>query len=252
MIAMTEVSPVHGSCPRVSKNAELTLAAAAWPISPLPSMSSLIAVPPKTVNHAKKTRLGTPMTPRTNSRTVRPFEIFARNTPTKAPQLSHHAIMKYVQNWYHSTSPEASGVRRLVVKNSPRYWPVERKKRLPMNPVGPTMRTKRPRKIESTAVVWLRNLIPLLTPDSADRVKTTVMPRMMMIWTKSSLGIPKTRLRPSEIWEAPRPSDVVVPKSVAMTAMMSTTLPGHRSIALPKSGLSIGEMSPVFPRLCVE
>ena len=57
-------------------------------------MSSLIAVPPKSVNQAKNTRLGTARTPMMNSRMVRPLEIFARKTPTKAPQLSHQAIMK--------------------------------------------------------------------------------------------------------------------------------------------------------------
>ncbi len=57
-------------------------------------MSSLMAVPPKRVNQAKNTRLGTARTPMMNSRMVRPLEIFARKTPTKAPQLSHQAIMK--------------------------------------------------------------------------------------------------------------------------------------------------------------
>ena len=57
-------------------------------------MSILMAVPPKMVNQAKNTRLGTPSTPATNWRMVRPLEILARKTPTKAPQLSHQAIMK--------------------------------------------------------------------------------------------------------------------------------------------------------------
>jgi hypothetical protein len=42
---------------------------------PAPFMSSLMAEPPKMVNHTAKTSVGTPRTPRMNCRMVRPLEI---------------------------------------------------------------------------------------------------------------------------------------------------------------------------------
>ena len=55
------------------------------------SISSPKADPPKTDIQKKVIRVGTKSTPRTNSRTVRPFETRAMNMPTKGDQAIHQA-----------------------------------------------------------------------------------------------------------------------------------------------------------------
>src|SRR5690606_15627528 len=67
------------------------------PLASAPAMSTPpkicphSAVPPKTENHAKPSRLGTTTTPSTNSRTVRPYDTRAMNAPTNGDQEIHHA-----------------------------------------------------------------------------------------------------------------------------------------------------------------
>ena len=55
----------------------------------VPWICCQIAVPPMTENHRAVIMVGTSMTPRMNSRMVRPREIRAMNTPTKGDQLIH-------------------------------------------------------------------------------------------------------------------------------------------------------------------
>ena len=78
----------------MAKNALLMSAAVCLAMSPPSNMSTWIAVPPKTVNQVKNTTLGTTSTPTMKPRMVRPREMRARKTPTKAPQDTHQAIMK--------------------------------------------------------------------------------------------------------------------------------------------------------------
>ena len=65
-------------------------------IAPVPLVKSMPlktasyrAVPPMIVNHRKVSAVGTSRTPVMNSRTVRPLEIRAMNTPTKGDQEIH-------------------------------------------------------------------------------------------------------------------------------------------------------------------
>ncbi len=69
-------------------------AAVCLAISPPSNMSMWMAVPPNTVNQVKNTTLGTTSTPMMKPRMVRPLEMRARKTPTKAPQDTHQASMK--------------------------------------------------------------------------------------------------------------------------------------------------------------
>ena len=94
MIAMTEVTVANGKWSRVAKKALLMSAVVCLAMSPPWNMSTWMAVPPKTVNQVKNTTLGTTRTPMMNPRMVRPREMRARKTPTKAPQDTHQAIMK--------------------------------------------------------------------------------------------------------------------------------------------------------------
>lgn len=91
---MIEVTVVSGSSASSAKKAEFTSSAARAPMPDPRSMSKLMAEPPMIVNQTKNTRLGMPMTPATNCRIVRPFEILARKTPTNAPQQPprHHEV----------------------------------------------------------------------------------------------------------------------------------------------------------------
>src|SRR5699024_5798372 len=93
MIVNVEASRDSGSWSSRLKKAVSKLFCVASPIA-APSMSSLIADPPMTVNQMKKTALGTRRTRATISRIVRPREILARKMPTNALHDSHHAIMK--------------------------------------------------------------------------------------------------------------------------------------------------------------
>jgi len=68
--------------------------------------------------------------------------------------------------------------------------------------------------------------MPRATPETADRMNSTV--RMTMTMTRSvSLTEPTQPLcsMPAPICRAPRPSDAAEPNSVAKIAMMSMTLP---------------------------
>ena len=66
---------------------------AASKITPLapPFSSRSMAVPPAQANQTKHISAGTISAPRTNSRTVRPREMRARNRPTKGAKAIHHA-----------------------------------------------------------------------------------------------------------------------------------------------------------------
>src|SRR5699024_12569868 len=63
-----------------------------------------MALPPSTENHRKVTSVGTSNTPETNSRTVRPREIRAMNTPTNGDQEIHQTQKKMVQLFCQSTT----------------------------------------------------------------------------------------------------------------------------------------------------
>ena len=60
------------------------------PFAP-PVSSRSMAVPPAQVNHTKHISEGTIIAPRTNSRTDRPREIRARNSPPKGAKAPHQA-----------------------------------------------------------------------------------------------------------------------------------------------------------------
>ena len=94
MMAITEVMVASGRVSRVAKKALLMSVAVCSAMVPPSNMSTWMAVPPKTVNQVKKTTVGTARTPTMNPRMVRPREMRARKTPTKAPQDTHQAIMK--------------------------------------------------------------------------------------------------------------------------------------------------------------
>src|SRR5699024_11921353 len=149
--------------------------------------------------------------------------------PTKALHDSHHAIMKYVQPSIHSLSSELDGVMKLNCKKSPAKDPIERTNRLATNPLGPVMKTNSPSTVAIVSVICEMYLIPRLTPVNAEPVKRSVSTAMTMTCRTIVESIPKTVFSPSPICEAPRPSDVVVPKRVAMMVRMSTKFPTQPS-----------------------
>ena len=93
-MAITEVTLANGKTSSVAKKALLMSAVVCSAMVPSWNMSTWMAVPPKTVNQVKKTTVGTTRTPMMKPRIVRPREMRARKTPTKAPQDTHQAIMK--------------------------------------------------------------------------------------------------------------------------------------------------------------
>ena len=92
-IAPTTSTPPAGSCSSTWKSAEFASTAPPAPITEVypagRNISLKIAVPPSTPNHTNVTSVGTRMTPRMNSRTVRPREMRAMKTPTNGAQLIH-------------------------------------------------------------------------------------------------------------------------------------------------------------------
>jgi hypothetical protein len=82
----------------------------------------------------------------------------------------------------------------------------------------------------------LRNCTPLPTPETAERMKNTVRTAMIASATPVDSPVPQRKFSPLLICCAPRPSEVAVPKSVAMMARMSMVRPAGPWTALPMSG----------------
>ena len=61
------------------------------PLTPAPCVSNHMVVPPTTPNQTRHTADGTTMTTVTNSRSVRPRDIFAMNRPTNGDHDARHA-----------------------------------------------------------------------------------------------------------------------------------------------------------------
>ena len=172
--------------------------------------------------------------------------------PTNALHDSHHAIMKYVQLSIHSLSSAFMGVMKLSSMKSPANAPTERTNRLEMKPLGPVTKTKSPSSVAMVKVICEMYLMPRLTPVRADPVKRRVRTEMTRICRMMVESMPKIVLRPSPICEAPRPRDVVVPKSVAMMVRMSIALPTQPSTNRPRTGRSIVDTSAGRPFRWVE
>ena len=75
---------------------------ATCPKSTAPWLTKSIALLPKIENHAKIKPSGINITPKTNSRKVRPREMRAINSPTNGAQATHQAQKKIVQEAFHS------------------------------------------------------------------------------------------------------------------------------------------------------
>jgi len=91
MMTTMDVTVNSGSSVRVANSPASGPSATASLIVVLPPSSRLRAVPPSTEYQMKLTRLGARMTPRTNSRIVRPREMRAMNDPTKGDREIHQA-----------------------------------------------------------------------------------------------------------------------------------------------------------------
>ncbi len=78
--------------------------------------------------------------------------------------------------------------------------------------------------------------MPLLTPVTADIVNTAVTKAMIRTWLTELTGTPNSEPRPLLTCRAPRPSEVVVPNSVANTARTSMALPIGPFTRSPSSG----------------
>src|SRR5699024_9922187 len=80
---------------------------------------------PNTLNHMKLIRTGTSITPPMNSRTVRPLDTRAINTPTTGLQLIHQANWKNVQSDIQSAFCELNiPVSKLICRNVCKKLPV--------------------------------------------------------------------------------------------------------------------------------
>src|SRR5699024_4877516 len=86
MMPSTDSSCVAGNC---SKMRNIDSSAVMSPRSPLPNHWRNSPLPPQIENQIMPARVGTSSTPATNSRTVRPLEMRAMNTPTKGAQAIH-------------------------------------------------------------------------------------------------------------------------------------------------------------------
>ena len=88
--AMPDSSAPAGSWLKVSNSAVFGSMSPVPPVKSTPSRTALYsAVPPMIVNHRNVSAVGTSSTPVMNSRTVRPLEMRAMNTPTKGDQEIH-------------------------------------------------------------------------------------------------------------------------------------------------------------------
>ena len=116
-----------------------------------------------------------------------------------------------------------------------------------MNTVGPTMRMNTNSAIPMAVLAWLRNLMPLLTPVTADIVNTAVTAAMIRTCVTLLTGTPNNVPRPLLICSVPRPSDVVVPNNVANTASTSMILPMGPLTRSPSSGSNIWLTSVLRP-----
>ena len=107
-----------------------------------------------------------------------------------------------------------------------------------MKVVGPTMITKSMIAIASAMLMLERILMPLSTPVQAEMMKATVIAARMIMLMVLLSGVPKTSDMPLRVISVPMASDPAMPKTTAMTPMMSeiaATLPVAR---LPSSGPS--------------
>src|SRR5690625_2207511 len=113
---------------------------------------------------------------------------------------------------------------------------MERTNRLDTKALGPVMKTNSPSRVAMVSVICEMYLMPLLTPVSADPVNSRVSTAMTRTCRIGVDSTPRTVLSPCPTCEAPRPSDVVVPKSVAM--MVRTSM-DRKSTRLNSSHVAI-------------
>jgi hypothetical protein len=91
MMPINESSCVIGKYSNMAKSAVETSAFTAERMSPAPEACSDSAEPPNTDIQTNDRIVGMIITPRMNSRTVRPLEILAMNMPTNGDQEIHQA-----------------------------------------------------------------------------------------------------------------------------------------------------------------
>ena len=112
--------------------------------------------------------------------------------------------------------------------------------------VDPKIIRKPSRKIDSTMLRFDSHLMPLPTPDSADRVEAPMMMTMAKM-IPAVEGPPSSvishsprpiRDMPSTNWFTPKPSVCATPRIVATTATASIRWPQRPDSALPNSGVS--------------
>ena len=125
---------------------------------------------------------------------------------------------------------------RLIRKKSLAHNPMDSTKRLATKTAGPTTRMKTNKITARPVLAWLRYLMPLLTPLTAEKVKMAVTSAMMTTCVVLLTGMPHSMFTPLLTWRAPRPREVVVPKRVEKTARMSIALPIGPSTLSPRSG----------------
>src|SRR5699024_6417190 len=115
-IAIIAIIVPNGTCSNTANNAAsapialtLSMMFASW------KNSRIIAVPPNTENHKAPKIDGTNITPKTNSRIVRPRENRAINVQTIGDQASHQAQSKIVQSLIQLEFSGSNGVMRKLM-----------------------------------------------------------------------------------------------------------------------------------------
>jgi len=115
--------------------------------------------------------------------------------------------------------------------------------------VAPKRMKKPRRKIDNTILMFDSHLMPLPTPDSADKVDAPIMTNNAttipnVVAEPSSRARPPIpiRVKPATNCSTPKPSVCATPRIVATTATMSMIWPSVPERDLPNSGVSDDRM----------
>src|SRR5699024_8372083 len=109
---------------------------------------------------------------------------------------------------------------------------------------GPTTNTVINKIIAKTIFVFDKYLIPLLSPDHAEKRNKIVTMAIIINCDPKLMFMPNKWDKPPLICTAPNPNDVATPKTVANTAKTSIKTPHGPFIFSPNNGVNVAETSP--------
>ena len=186
--------------------------------------------------------------PTTNCRTVRPREILARNSPTKAAQVIHHAQKNKVQAFSQESGRFQAKVSRVQEGKTATRSPM-----LPMmastrKRVRPVTKAKAARTPARTTLAEQRNLMPWLMSVRAETQASPIPTSSRATWVGRPDGRPKTTCRPADNCTTPTPREVAIPNIPPTIAAASTRCPHQPSARRPRTGRSVERRDKSWPR----